>query len=135
MNCDRPYPRAAPDFAVPALSDEQDKAARRFCDAVEQREFTPFLLDGVTGSGKTETYFEGIATALRGGQQVLVLLPEIALTEAFLRRFEDRFGAPPVVWHSSLKSTERRRAWHAIASGQAQVVVGEIGRASCRERV
>lgn len=124
VDCEQPYPSAAPDYAVPALSDEQDKAARRFSEAVEQREFTPFLLDGVTGSGKTETYFEGIATALRGGRQVLVLLPEIALTEAFLRRFEDRFGAPPVVWHSSLKVAERRRAWHAIASGHAQVVVG-----------
>ncbi len=55
---------------------------------------------------------------------MLVLLPEIALTEAFLRRFEDRFGAKPIVWHSSLKSTERRRAWRAIGSGEAQVVVG-----------
>jgi primosomal protein N' (replication factor Y) len=86
--------------------------------------FAPFLLDGVTGSGKTEVYFEAMGAALDKGRQVLVLLPEIALTEAFLRRFEDRFGAAPVVWHSSLKSTERRRAWRAIAGGDAQVVVG-----------
>ena len=78
----------------------------------------------MTGSGKTETYFEPVAAALRAGRQVLVLLPEIALTENFLRRFADRFGAPPVLWHSSLKSTERRRAWRAIAGGGAQVVVG-----------
>src|SRR5688500_12531920 len=78
----------------------------------------------ISGSGKTEVYFEAIAESLRKGRQTLVLLPEIALTEAFLRRFEDRFGAAPVVWHSSLKSTERRRAWRAIASGSAQVVVG-----------
>src|SRR5690606_37165635 len=62
--------------------------------------------------------------SLRRGRQTLVLLPEIALTEAFLLRFEERFGAPPVVWHSSHKSTERRRAWRAVASGAAQVVVG-----------
>jgi primosomal protein N' (replication factor Y) len=86
--------------------------------------FAPFLLDGVTGSGKTEVYFEAIAAALGEERQVLVLLPEIALTQAFLRRFEERFGAAPVVWHSSLKSTERRRAWRAIAGGEAQVVVG-----------
>ena len=86
--------------------------------------FAPFLLDGVTGSGKTETYFEPVAQALRMGRQVLVLLPEIALTENFLHRFEERFGAPPVLWHSSLKSTERRRAYRAVSEGSAQVVVG-----------
>src|SRR5690606_2004667 len=96
----------------------------RFTAAVRATGFAPFLLDGVTGSGKTEVYFEAIAECLRNERQTLVLLPEIALTEAFLRRFEERFGAPPIVWHSSLKSTERRRAWRAIASGEAQVVVG-----------
>jgi len=78
----------------------------------------------VTGSGKTETYFEPVAEAIRMGRQVLVLLPEIALTENFLHRFEQRFGTPPVLWHSSLKSTERRRAWRAISEGSAQVIVG-----------
>ncbi len=97
---------------------------RNFVEAVNKRSFAPFLLDGVTGSGKTEVYFEAIADALPKKRQVLVLLPEIALTETFLRRFEERFGVAPVVWHSSLKSTERRRAWRAIVSGEAQVVVG-----------
>jgi len=78
----------------------------------------------VTGSGKTETYFEAVAEALRMGRQVLVLLPEIALTENFLKRFESRFGVPPVVWHSSQKQSERRRAWRQVAEGGAQVVVG-----------
>ncbi|RDC59557.1 Primosomal protein N' [Alteripontixanthobacter maritimus] len=128
VDCDRPYPPADADFAQPELSDDQRKVADQFTAAVEARRFAPFLLDGVTGSGKTETYFEPLAAALRAGRQVLVLLPEIALTTAFLRRFEDRFGAAPLVWHSSLKSTERRRAWRAIAEGPeksgAQVVVG-----------
>jgi len=124
VDIDRPYPRARPDFAVPELSPDQQAAAGTFVAAVEDARFAPFLLDGVTGSGKTECYFEGIAAALRAGKQVLTLLPEIALTQNFLRRFEQRFGAPPVLWHSSLKSTERRRAWRAIASGEAQVVVG-----------
>ena len=82
--------------------------------------FAPFLLDGVTGSGKTECYFEAVAEALRLGRQVLVLLPEIALTENFLRRFEQRFGVPPVLWHSSLKASERRRAWRAIVGAGAR---------------
>ena len=124
VNIDRPYPKARADHDQPQLSDDQQQVANRLTDAVKARQFAPFLLDGVTGSGKTETYFEPVAAALRDNRQVLVLLPEIALTEAFLRRFENRFGAAPIVWHSSLKSTERRRAWRAIASGEAQVVVG-----------
>ena len=128
VDCDRPYPPADPDFAQPALTADQQVVAKRFTAAVRSGKqrggFAPFLLDGVTGSGKTEAYFEAIAESLRNGRQTLVLLPEIALTEAFLRRFEDRFGGAPVLWHSSLKSTERRRAWRAIAAGTAQVVVG-----------
>jgi primosomal protein N' (replication factor Y) len=106
------------------LSDGQQAAADRFIDAVRDHAFTPFLLDGVTGSGKTETYFEAVAEAMRLGRQTLVLLPEIALTENFLRRFEARFGVAPILWHSNLKSAERRRAWRAVADGGAQVVVG-----------
>ncbi|WP_379546069.1 primosomal protein N' [Qipengyuania sp. DSG2-2] len=124
VDIDRPYPRAQADHAEPILSADQTEVADELVKAVEAQEFAPILLDGVTGSGKTETYFEPMAAALRMDRQVLVLLPEIALTEAFLRRFEDRFGAAPIVWHSSLKSTERRRAWRAIGSGEAQVVVG-----------
>ncbi len=124
VDCDRPYPEARPDFAQVELSDQQREASELFAKAVREEKFAPFLLDGVTGSGKTETYFEPVAEALRMGRQVLVLLPEIALTENFLHRFEERFGTVPVLWHSSLKSTERRRAWRAVASGEAQVVVG-----------
>ncbi len=124
VDLDRPYPRARPDHAVPDLSSDQQAAADTFVAAVQAEDFTPFLLDGVTGSGKTECYFEAVAQAIRQNRQVLVLLPEIALTENFLRRFEARFGTPPVLWHSGLKQSERRRAWRAIVSGEAQVVVG-----------
>ncbi|MEJ2459260.1 MAG: primosomal protein N' [Novosphingobium sp.] len=124
VDLDRPYPRARPEFAAPQLSEAQQAAADTFIAAVREHHFAPFLLDGVTGSGKTECYFEAVAEALRRNRQVLVLLPEIALTENFLRRFEQRFGVPPVLWHSSLKSSERRRAWRAIVRGEAQVVVG-----------
>jgi primosomal protein N' (replication factor Y) (superfamily II helicase) len=124
VDLDRPYPRARADHDVPDLSTDQQAAADTFVEAVKSQKFAPFLLDGVTGSGKTECYFEAIAEAIRMGRQVLVLLPEIALTQNFLRRFETRFGTPPVLWHSSLKASERRRAWRAIVEVKAQVVVG-----------
>jgi len=124
VDSDRPYPEPDPDHAVPDLNPGQAEAAERIIDAVRARHFQPFLLDGVTGSGKTETYAEAIAAALAMGRQVLVLLPEIALTQNFLARFEARFGAAPVAWHSSLKASERRRAWRHVADGGAKVVVG-----------
>ncbi|QQN73673.1 primosomal protein N' [Croceicoccus sp. YJ47] len=124
VDIDRPYPAAEPAHAPPALNDGQQAVADRFVAAVAERRFAPFLLDGVTGSGKTEVYFEAVAEAIRSDRQVLVLLPEIALTENFLKRFEARFGTAPVVWHSNQKSSERRRAWRQVASGGAQVVVG-----------
>ncbi|WP_419827749.1 primosomal protein N' [Sphingomonas sp.] len=124
VSIDDPFPAPNPDHAPPALSASQADAAGTIVAAVRDGGFAPMLLDGVTGSGKTEVYFEGIAAALREGRQALVLLPEIALTEPFLKRFEARFGHLPVAWHSDLRSTQRRRAWRAIASGEAKVVVG-----------
>jgi len=124
VDTDRPFPPADPGHAAPDLSDDQQAAAQTFAAAVRAGGFQPFLLDGVTGSGKTECYFEGVAAAIEAGKQVLVLLPEIALTQNFLRRFEARFGVAPVLWHSSLKASERRRAWRAIVRGDAQVIVG-----------
>src|SRR5690606_3536065 len=86
VDIDRPYPAADPAFAVPHLNSDQQEAADTLVDAVREVGFRPFLLDGVTGSGKTECYFEAVAEALREGRQTLVLLPEIALTQNFLRR-------------------------------------------------
>ncbi len=100
------------------------KTLPRRLQQASARGFDPVLLDGVTGSGKTEVYFEAIAECLRQGKQALVLLPEIALTEPFLKRFEARFGCAPVAWHSDLRSSQRRRAWRGIASGEAAVTVG-----------
>lgn len=134
VTIDDPFTQPDPDFAPPDLSAEQVAAADMLVEAVrentEARKATQparaptFLLDGVTGSGKTEVYFEAIAEAIRLERQVLVLLPEIALTEPFLRRFEARFGHQPVAWHSDLRQSQRRRAWRAIATGEAKVVVG-----------
>ncbi len=121
---DAPYAAPDPVFHTPDLSPAQAKAAAHLVHAVAARDFAPILLDGVTGSGKTEVYFEAIAEAVRAGRQTLVLLPEIALTEPFLTRFAARFGAAPVAWHSDLRQSQRRRAWRAIASGEALVTVG-----------
>jgi len=121
---DDPFPPPDPDHAPPELSPQQAEAAATLVAAVRAQAQAPFLLDGVTGSGKTEVYFEAVAEAIRQGRQILVLLPEIALTEPFLKRFAARFGHAPVAWHSDLRQSQRRRAWRAIASGEAKVVVG-----------
>jgi primosomal protein N' (replication factor Y) len=123
VDADRPLASPDPEYAPPALNDDQRSAARSLLAAIGQG-FDPVLLDGVTGSGKTEVYFEAIAECLRQGKQAMVLLPEIALTEPFLKRFEARFGCEPVAWHSGLRSSERRRNWRGIASGEAKVTVG-----------
>jgi primosomal protein N' (replication factor Y) len=82
------------------------------------------LLDGVTGSGKTEVYFEAIAEAVRAGRQVLILLPEIALTAQFLDRFHERFGARPAEWHSELAPRMREKVWRQVTEGRVSVVAG-----------
>ena len=124
VSTDLPFAAPDPDHVRLTLSDAQQAAAGRLVGHVRDERFQAVLLDGVTGSGKTEVYFEAIAQALRQDRQALVLLPEIALTEPFLERFEARFGCLPVAWHSGLRQSERRRAWRAISRGDAQVVVG-----------
>ena len=114
----------APDFSKVDLSDDQQRVSNILIRAVQDASFQPYLLDGVTGSGKTEVYFEAVAEALRQDRQTLVLLPEIALTEPFLNRFRARFGTDPVAWHSGLKQSERKKNWRALADGDAKVVVG-----------
>src|SRR6185312_6360810 len=94
-------------FATPQLNDDQARAAASLREAVDAKKFSATLLDGVTGSGKTEVYFEAAAAALAQGKQVMILLPEIALTVQFLERFAARFGARPCEWHSDLSQKER----------------------------
>lgn len=106
------------------LSEDQVHAAADLRKAVTARRFSVSLLDGVTGSGKTEVYFEAMAAALAQGRQVLLLLPEIALTGTFMQRVEERFGAPPAEWHSAVRPRERERVWRGVANGEARIVVG-----------
>jgi len=112
-----------PDHARPMLSAVQERAAAALREA-ERDAFSVALLDGVTGSGKTEVYFEAVAETLRRGRQALILLPEIALTGAFLDRFAARFGSRPAEWHSEVGTRQRERVWRAVARGEARAVVG-----------
>jgi primosomal protein N' (replication factor Y) len=91
---------------------------------VRESEFSVTLLDGVTGSGKTEVYFEAVAAVLEAERQVLVMLPEISLGTQWLERFRARFGTAPAVWHSELGQRARRETWRAVAAGTVRVVVG-----------
>ncbi len=107
-----------------SLNQDQKHAADALCNSVKVGEFKPWLLDGVTGSGKTEVYFEAVAEALRQGKQALVLIPEIALTRQWLERFERRFGVMPTQWHSKLSPGQRKKNYRTLMAGQARVVVG-----------
>jgi primosomal protein N' (replication factor Y) (superfamily II helicase) len=115
-----------PDWRLsrPALSPDQEMAAKRLVDSVDGGAFGVSVLDGVTGSGKTETYFAALAAALAAGRQALVLLPEIALGAQWLERFRARFGALPGQWHSDMSPAERRDTWRSVAAGRLRVVVG-----------
>ena len=117
-----------PDLGRPRqpLNPSQAAAAQVLTAMMDEGGFNVALLDGVTGSGKTEVYLEAVAPALAAdpAAQVLVLLPEIALTQAVIARFEDRFGVRPGEWHSDIAPPARRRVWEAVAAGRCPIVVG-----------
>jgi len=121
---DPPFEAPDPERVGKALAPDQEEAAARLVEAVSRDGVT--LLDGVTGAGKTEVYLEAAAAILKrdARAQVLVLLPEIALTLPFLKRIEARFGAAPAAWHSDLTSAARRRVWRRVNDGSARIVVG-----------
>ena len=109
-----PPPKLAPEQAA-ALADIR---------ALDVNRFGVALLGGVTGSGKTEVFFEAVADTLRAGRQALVLLPEIALTHTFLGRFAKRFGTAPAEWHSDMTPAQRTRTWRGVMNGTVRAVVG-----------
>lgn len=121
-------PFSPPEPARPGrtLSEEQTAAANALITAIEKGGHSTTLIDGVTGSGKTEVYLEAVAAALRRdpAAQIVILIPEIALTLPFLQRVEGRFGSAPAPWHSELTPALRRRTWRRVAQGQARLVVG-----------
>ena len=115
-------PAPDPDHAPATLSPAQNLALTEIKKSLGT--FQTFLLDGVTGSGKTEVYFEVMAEVIRRGGQALLLLPEIALTQQMTTRFAQRFGAPPALWHSHLTPAQRRENWLAVQRGDARVIIG-----------
>ena len=121
---DTPFPRLDPSLPGNTLTEDQATAAALLAEGVRAETYGTTLLRGVTGSGKTEVYLEAVAAALKAGRQALVLLPEIALTEQFLMRVQERFGAKPAEWHSGATMTERRRIWRMVGEGQCQLVIG-----------
>ena len=120
------FERPDPDHAPSSLNADQAAAAAAVAEGVAARAFRPFLLDGVTGSGKTEAYLEAVAETLRRDPeaQILILLPEIALTQAVIERIAARFGAAPAEWHSGVTPPRRRQVWEAVIAGRCNIVVG-----------
>lgn len=106
------------------LNQEQSAAANVIGAAVEQGGFSVHVLDGITGSGKTQVYFDSVLRAYESGKSVLLMMPEIALTAQFMTRFRHRFGAPPVVWHSNLTAARRREIWRGVLNKKIRIVVG-----------
>lgn len=122
---DAPFGVPNPDHGGIPLTAAQTRAGAELRAQIAKDGFSVSLLDGVTGSGKTEVYFEAVAEAIKDGRgQALILVPEIALTQAGMARFEARFGAAPAPWHSALGEAARRRTWREVAQGRAQLVVG-----------
>ncbi len=120
------FDRPDPDHAPARLNADQTASAEALAAATAKGGFAPFLLDGVTGSGKTEAYLEAAARTLRADPdaQILILLPEIALTQDLIRRITSRFGAAPAEWHSGIAPPRRRMVWEAVAAGRCNIVVG-----------
>ena len=121
---ERTFPAPNPTHRSTGFTPDQQRAAETLTSTIDAATASVTLLDGVTGSGKTEVYFEAVAAALASGRQALILLPEIALTSQFLGRFEARFGTKPVEWHSALSGAERGRIWRGVASGDVRCIVG-----------
>jgi primosomal protein N' (replication factor Y) len=113
-----------PDHQAPEFADAQRAAADALRATIDKGGYSVTLIDGVTGSGKTEVYFEAVAETVRRGRQVLILMPEIALTAQFLDRFAERFGVRPAEWHSQIGQRLRARTWAAVAAGEVAVIVG-----------
>lgn len=113
-----------PSYSEVELTTEQKNASIELSSKLNNG-FSVSLLDGITGSGKTEVYFKVVSEALKNpNNQILIMLPEISLTGQFLSKFEARFKIKPVLWHSGITKAQRRDNWKAVVNGDAKVIVG-----------
>jgi len=106
------------------LSEDQKKASAIIRKDMAQNSFSPWLLFGVTGSGKTEVYLDAVSECLNENKQALILLPEISLTIDFIERIKRRYGVIPGEWHSRLSVSKRRSVYNGIVSGELKILVG-----------
>jgi primosomal protein N' (replication factor Y) len=106
------------------LRADQEHALRRLTEGLDRRELAPFLLQGMTGSGKTEVYLRAAEAALERGRTVILLVPEIALVPALARTVEQRFGEDLAILHSLLGTGERHQEWERVRRGEARIVLG-----------
>ena len=106
------------------LNSEQKNAVEKINVAIKKKKPDCFLLDGVPGSGKTETYFQTVKTCLDEGKQILILLPEISLTPDWEKRFHQSFSFAPLVWHSGITKTKKKQIWLSALNSSAGVIVG-----------
>ena len=118
------FPKPDDRYGTTQLTSDQRAKADNLRAIVKAQKAGATLLEGITGSGKTEVYFEALAECFSQGKQALVLLPEIALTSSFLKRFKHRFGARPAEWHSELAPKAREKTWRQIVTGDLQIVAG-----------
>ena len=119
-----PFAEPDPFFKKPHFEAQQEEGLALIQKEVTKGRYSVTLLDGVTGSGKTELYLEALTSCFLQGKQALILVPQISLAPQIAHRFERRFGVAPAVWHSSLTPAQRRETWKQIHSGHAKAVIG-----------
>ena len=124
LSMDRHMMGAAGEGQAIVLRPDQDEALRRITSTLDRRDFSALLLQGMTGSGKTEVYLRGAEAALERGRSAILLVPEIALVPALARAVEQRFGEQLAILHSGLGSSERQQEWERVRRGEARVVLG-----------
>ncbi|MBV9296130.1 MAG: primosomal protein N' [Acidobacteriaceae bacterium] len=124
LNAEALYVSSGFDRPVPVLNEDQQNAFSAIENALDVNVFKAFLLQGVTGSGKTEVYLRSIESVLERGKNALLLVPEIALTPSMAGQFFHRFGKQVAILHSAFGDIERAEQWRRIRNGQARVVVG-----------
>jgi primosomal protein N' (replication factor Y) len=107
-----------------SLNLEQEESSKKIIKLIKKNEYITLLLDGLPGSGKTEVYFKVLQNEFFLDSQILILFPEVSLSNEFVRRIEDRFGFSPEIWHSKITASQKKKILKRIVSGEAKIIVG-----------